>query len=85
MKRIEIPVGTLDVATMSAGYADGIHFVIRLVREGKRFFEAPEARSALGSLADMLEGELPTLVKNYVETRTSQQTREAAEQDVTWN
>ena len=24
MKRIEIPVGTLDVATMSAGYADGI-------------------------------------------------------------
>ena len=43
MKRIEIPVGTLDVATMSAGYADGIHFVIRLVREGKRFFESPEA------------------------------------------
>lgn len=50
MKRIEIPVGTLDVATMSAGYADGIHFVIRLVREGKRFLKPRKHGARLRAL-----------------------------------
>ncbi len=85
MKVIEVPANSLETVTAVKGYAEGICLVIMLIRKGIPSFKSPEAKGALASLADTLEGDLEKLLKNYVKAQEDQQVRKDTGENVVWH
>ena len=82
MKKIEIPVKSKEMALQVGGFAHGIHFIIELVRAGEAVYPTPQGRIALKSLADSLERDFETLIRDFVENSEAEEDGKDA---IVWN
>lgn len=82
MKKFEIPVKSKKMALQAGGFAQGIHFIIELVRAGEAVYPTPQGRIALKSLADSLERDFEAIIREFVKNNEAKEDRGNG---VVWN